>query len=147
MKPETELLSDIKQNTGDTAKASAETAAAAKTTAETVVAATEAATKQGDSKPATIVTAAGAVVATPTTSEEQDRSSASQRAMTKIGEDTQRQLALIVIGAAILVASYLSVFGSEGVQSATFVFLSSAANLVIGFYFGQKMQTRIRGGG
>lgn len=163
--PETDaLLSAIEQNTRDTADAAATTAAAVGTTATTaaavVIAAAEAEARaaelraieartgrrQSDVKtPATIITPSGAVVAAPTSTEEQDRHTAGQRAVNMMWESTQRQIALAVIVTASLVAGYLSVWGMADSQTAAMVFLFGVANLITGFYFGRTNHQRVGG--
>jgi len=93
----------------------------------------------------TTVTQAGNTVASPTTTEEQDRGTAGQRAINAIWETTQRQVAILVIGMAVVVAAGLAAFGAPEAQVAAFAFLYGAANLVIGFYFGRTNHQRVGG--
>lgn len=97
----------------------------------------------------TIVTAEGKVTATPTSTEEEDRVSEGQRRVNLLWENTQRQIALLVIGSALVVASVVAIFGkyigSTEMQLAAVVFLFGVANLVTGFYFGRTNHQRIGG--
>lgn len=101
------------------------------------------------SKPDVMTTSAGQLVAAPTTTEEEDRVSLGQRDTSKVWESTQRQIALSVIGAALIVAIVLAVFGKQlgtnELQLASAVFLYGVANLVTGFYFGRTNHTKIGG--
>lgn len=99
----------------------------------------------------TVVTAAGSVVATPTTTEEDDRVTLGQRTVKLIWETTQMKIALSVIWGALLVSAALAVFGkwlgTPDMQLAAIVFLFGVANLVTGFYFGRTNHTRVGGVG
>lgn len=97
--------------------------------------------------PSTTVTQAGNMVASPTTTEEEDRGSAGQRAVNMLWENTQRQIALAVITVALSVGGWLAVAGASDNQVAASVFLYGVANLVIGFYFGRTNHTRVGGVG
>lgn len=74
-----------------------------------------------------------------------------QRLINLIWEKTQRQVALAVIGGALLVAGSLAIFGhwlgSNDLQLAAVVFLFGVANLVTGFYFGRTNHARVGGVG
>ena len=87
--------------------------------------------------------------AAPTTTEEEDRKTAGQREINKKWEDTQAKIALWVIGAALVVAMVLTLFGrvlgSPELQLAAAVFLFGVANLVTGFYFGRTNHQRTGG--
>jgi len=89
--------------------------------------------------------------AAPTTTEEQERVSAGQRNINLIWENTQRSIAMAVIGASLVVSMSLSIFGrwlgSENLQLAANVFLFGVANLVTGFYFGRTNHQRQGGVG
>lgn len=89
--------------------------------------------------------------ATPTTTAEEDRKTASQREINRIWESTQRQIALWVIGSALIVASILAMLGkwigAPDIQLAAIVFLFGVANLVTGFYFGRTNHQRSGGVG
>jgi F0F1-type ATP synthase membrane subunit c/vacuolar-type H+-ATPase subunit K len=89
------------------------------------------------------------LVAPPTSTAEEDRGTAGQRAVNLLWEHTQRQIALAVIGAALMVGMALAVFGrwigSPDIQLAAVVFLFGVANLVTGFYFGRTNHTRVGG--
>lgn len=75
----------------------------------------------------------------------------SQRLINLVWETTQRQVALAVIGGALMVAGSLAVFGrwlgSADLQLAAVVFLFGVANLVTGFYFGRTNHARVGGVG
>jgi hypothetical protein len=82
----------------------------------------------------------------PTTTTEQDLHSASQRAVNRTWEGTQRLIALSVTLASLGVSSWLSIMGqTESVQTAALVFVFGVANLVIGFYFGRTNHERVGG--
>jgi hypothetical protein len=85
----------------------------------------------------------------PTTTEEQERVSAGQRAINLIWENTQMKVALSVIWASLGVAGILAVMGrwlgSPDLQLAAVVFLFGVANLVTGFYFGRTNHQRTGG--
>lgn len=87
----------------------------------------------------------------PTTSEEQDRTTASQRTINLIWENTQMKVALSVIWSSLGVSAGLSIFGkwlgTPDMQLAAIVFLFGVANLVTGFYFGRTNHTRSGGVG
>jgi len=101
---------------------------------------------QGDShRHGTVTTPEGNVVATPTTTEEQDRGTQGQREVNMVWEATQRQIALGVIVVALSVAAWLAVAGAADNAVAASVFLYGVANLVIGFYFGRTNHQRIGG--
>lgn len=97
----------------------------------------------------TVTTQSGHLVAAPTSTEEEDRGTAGQRAVNLLWEHTQRQIALAVIGAALVVGIALAVLGrwlgSPEIQLAAIVFLFGVANLVTGFYFGRTNHTRTGG--
>ncbi len=91
----------------------------------------------------------GQQVAAPTSTEEEDRVSESQRKVNLIWETTQMRVALSVTWSALIVAMSLSVFGkylgSSDVQLAAIVFLFGVANLVTGFYFGRTNHQKVGG--
>jgi len=93
----------------------------------------------------TVTTQSGNVVATPTTTEEQDRGTQGQRDVNMVWENTQRQVALAVIAVALAVAAWLAVAGASDNSVAASVFLYGVANLVIGFYFGRTNHQRVGG--
>lgn len=104
----------------------------------------------GDRRSGTVTTQAGNVVASPTSTEEEDRGTAGQRAVNMVWESTQRQIALSVIGSSLLVSVVLAVGGPilgipRELQLAAAVFLFGVANLVTGFYFGRTNHTKIGG--
>ena len=81
-----------------------------------------------------------------TTTIEEDLHSASQRAVNRTWESTQRLIALSVTWASLSVACWLAIMGStESVQTASLVFVFGVANLVIGFYFGRTNHQRVGG--
>ena len=102
-------------------------------------------------KPDVMTLPSGQPTAVPTTTEEEDRVSAGQRAVNLIWETTQMRVALSVIWMALAVAGALSVFGkflgSADIQLAAVVFLFGVANLVTGFYFGRTNHQRTGGVG
>jgi small basic protein len=91
------------------------------------------------------------VDAPPTTTAEQDRVTAGQRAVNLIWETTQMKIALSVIWGALLAAISLAIFGkylgSPDLQLAAVVFIFGVANLVTGFYFGRTNHQRSGGVG
>lgn len=97
----------------------------------------------------TVTTAAGDIVASPTTTQEGERVSAGQRTINLIWENTQMKLALSVIWASLIVSAVLSIggklLGTPDIQLAAVVFLFGVANLVTGFYFGRTNHTRVGG--
>jgi hypothetical protein len=97
----------------------------------------------------TVTTQAGNLVASPTSTEEEDRVSAGQRNINLIWEHTQMKVALSVIWTALVVAAGLSLFGKSlgnvDIQLAAVVFLFGVANLVTGFYFGRTNHQKIGG--
>lgn len=76
---------------------------------------------------------------------------AGQRSINLIWENTQRWIALSVIGVSLLVSAGLAAFGrwlgTPEMQLASIVFLTSVANLVTGFYFGRTNHARTGGVG
>jgi hypothetical protein len=97
-------------------------------------------------KPNVMILPSGQPVAAPTTTEEQDRTSAGQRKTSDTWEETQRQIALSVVWAAVSVSGWLAVMArTESVQTAALVFLFGVANLVIGFYFGRTNHQKVGG--
>lgn len=87
----------------------------------------------------------------PSTTDEQDRTTAGQRAINLIWENTQMKIALSVIWGALAVSALLAVFGkwlgTSDMQLAAIVFLFGVANLVTGFYFGRTNHQRSGGVG
>jgi hypothetical protein len=80
----------------------------------------------------------------PTTTEQEDLTTAGQRRVNLIWEYTQSAIALLIVGACVLVASVLSVKG----KPADFpVILTSLVMLVIGFYFSRTNHQAIGGVG
>jgi len=92
-----------------------------------------------------------AQTSSPTTTAEQDRKTAGQREINKKWEDTQRQIALLVIGTSLMVSAILALMskwlGAPDVQLASIVFIYGVANLVTGFYFGRTNHQRSGGVG
>lgn len=104
----------------------------------------------GASGSKTVTTAAGDEVAAPTTTQEEDRGTAGQRAVNMVWESTQRQIALSVIGSSLFTSVVISVFGGmlnipTDLRLAAAVFLFGVANLVTGFYFGRTNHQRVGG--
>lgn len=85
----------------------------------------------------------------PTTTVEQDLRTAGQRKINLIWEDTQRVIALFVVGVACTVSAYVVVLAvSKGQETnalvlAAFTLLSNIGFLVAGFYFGRTNHARI----
>ncbi len=77
---------------------------------------------------------------TPTTTNEQDLLTASQRRVNLIWEMTQAMIAVAVTGSTLFVAGSLAVRGTQ--DTAPFLLLSNAFFLVIGFYFGRTNHAR-----
>jgi hypothetical protein len=102
-------------------------------------------------KPDVMILPSGQPIAAPTTTEEEDRVSLGQRDINLIWENTQRRVALQVVGAALIVAVILAIFGrflgSTEIQLASIVFLYGVANLVTGFYFGRTNHQKTGGVG
>lgn len=109
----------------------------------------QAAVAHGPGQRETVTTQAGNLVASPTSTEEEDRGTAGQRAVNLLWEGTQRLIALSVIWASLVVAVALTIFGTylgnPELQLAAAVFLFGVANLVTGFYFGRTNHQRIGG--
>jgi len=95
------------------------------------------------------MTAETAAPLPPSTTDEQDRVTAGQRAINLIWETTQMRIALSVIWGALMVSALLAVFGkwlgTADMQLAAIVFLFGVANLVTGFYFGRTNHQRSGG--
>lgn len=102
-----------------------------------------------DRRSGTVTTPEGKVVASPTSTEEDDRVSAGQRTVNLIWETTQMKIALSVIWGSLFVGVALAVFGkwlgSGDIQLAAVVFVFGVANLVTGFYFGRSNHQKIGG--
>lgn len=85
------------------------------------------------------------------TTDEQDRTTASQREVSLMWETTQMRIAMRVITVSLGVAAIIAVagrsLGSGELQLASAVFLYGVANLVTGFYFGRTNHTRVGGVG
>lgn len=77
----------------------------------------------------------------PTTTAEQDRTTAGQRGINFVWELTQAAIALAVTGTTLYGSAVLVVRG-EG-ETAAFLLLSNAFFLVIGFYFGRTNHARM----
>jgi hypothetical protein len=101
----------------------------------------------------TITLSDGQQVASPTTTEEEDRGTAGQRAVNLLWENTQAKIAVAIVYVVLFVAGCLSLSGM--VPSATdtqtslaitaFMLLSSLSTLVIGFYYGRTNHTKVGG--
>jgi hypothetical protein len=102
-------------------------------------------------KPDIVALPDGRLVAAPTSTEEEEKTSAGQRDTSMLWETTQRQIALSVISTALVVSAALAIFGkllgSPELQLAAGVFLFGVANLVTGFYFGRTNHQRVGGVG
>jgi len=105
--------------------------------------------------PARATVAPDTVVASPVTTQEQDRSTQGQRDTSMLWERTQRQIALSIIWAAEAVAASVALTAlipsaSErqlSLAMTALVFLTSTTSLVIGFYFGRTNHTKVGGVG
>lgn len=100
--------------------------------------------------PRTVTTQAGDTVATPTTTQEEDRGTAGQRAVNMLWENTQSNIARSVIYSSLFVSVVISVFGGllsipVELRLAALVFLYGIGNLVTGFYFGRTNHQRVGG--
>lgn len=140
----TAVLGKIEQNTGDTATAAARTAAAATATADALSDRADTVRERRATKPI-VTTTEGKLVAAPTSTEEEDRNTAGQRAINAVWENTQRFIAIMGIGVAILTSAYLSIVGPDDSKNGASVFLYGVANLIAGFYFGRTNHTRVGG--
>jgi len=83
--------------------------------------------------------------APPTSTAEEDRGTAGQRHINLLWETTQRQIAVFVVGVAVLVAAYLSLMGEDAIRMAAFVFLSNMALLIANSYFQRTNHTKTGG--
>ncbi len=79
----------------------------------------------------------------PTTTVQQDLTKHGQRRINLIWEVTQSGIALGVTSSTLYVAAKLSLF--KPAETASFLLLSNAFFLVIGFYFGRTNHTRSGG--
>lgn len=95
----------------------------------------------------------GQAVASPTSTEEEDRVSLGQRTVNLIWENTQAKIAIAVVYVVLFVAAALSLAaalpGASEKQIAlaitAFMLLSSLSTLVIGFYYGRTNHQKIGG--
>lgn len=104
----------------------------------------------GERTASTVTTQGGNVVAAPTTTEEENRGTQGQRDVNMLWENTQRQIAIAVIYASLLVSVVIALFGGvltvdNDLRLAAAVFLFGVANLVTGFYFGRTNHQRVGG--
>jgi len=101
----------------------------------------------------TVTTPAGDLVATPKTTQEDERVSAGQRAVNLIWENTQAKIAVAVVYVVLFVAAIISIIGmlpwatdqQIALAITSFMLLSSLATLVIGFYYGRTNHQKIGG--
>lgn len=107
-----------------------------------------------DAQPkATVVTSAGNIVASPTSTEEEDRGTAGQREVNMLWENTQAKLAIAIVRVVLAVAGLLSLtamlpWASErqiALAITAFMLLSSLSTLVIGFYYGRTNHQKVGG--
>ncbi len=89
--------------------------------------------------------------APPNTTAEQNLVTAGQRRINVIWERTQQVIALVLVVITTLIAAIKTIYdmltdSTHGVGAGpAFLFLSSASNLVIGFYFGRTNHTKTGG--
>lgn len=76
----------------------------------------------------------------PTTTEEEDKHTKTQRHINIIWESTQAAVALSVTGSTLYVAAKLAIITPS--QTAAFLLLSNSFFLVVGFYFGRTNHSR-----
>lgn len=101
----------------------------------------------------TVTTQAGDTVATPTTTEEQNRATVGQRRVNLIWESQQAAIATAVVAVVLYVSARitLAILDKEATEQQTamavtgFMLLSNIINLVIGFYFGRTNHQKIGG--
>lgn len=109
-------------------------------------------------KPNVMSTPEGKMVAAPTTTEEEDRTTAGQRRVNIIWEATQTVIAVSVVGIGLVVGGRLALASlvlaatepQQAMANTAFNMLSNVVALVIGFYFGRTNHQRtggIGGGG
>lgn len=103
--------------------------------------------------PTHITTPAGAIVAAPTSTEEDDRGTAGQRAVNLLWEHTQAKIAIAVVYCVLAVAGLLSLMAmlpwaterQIALAITAFMLLSSLSTLVIGFYYGRTNHQKVGG--
>jgi cobalamin synthase len=78
-----------------------------------------------------------------TTTVEQDLHTSAARLNDAMWENTQRQIALMVVGSSILYA-LITIFYTPKIEATT-VFFASSFSLIIGFYFGRTNHQRLGG--
>ena len=83
--------------------------------------------------------------APPTTTEEQDRKTAGQRAINLKWESTQQIIAITVTIAVLFICGFIVVYGEPSLRQAAFLFLTNMAVLVITTYFQRTNHTRSGG--
>jgi len=100
-----------------------------------------------------VTTPSGSLVAPPTSTEEEDRGTAGQRAVNLLWEHTQAKIAIAVVYSVLLVAAILSLMAmlpwaterQIALAITAFMLLSSLSTLVIGFYYGRTNHTKVGG--
>lgn len=100
-----------------------------------------------------MTSASGQLVAAPTSTEEEDRGTAGQRAVNLLWENTQAKIAIAVVYCGLIVAAVLSLtamlpWATEkqvALAITAFMLLSSLSTLVIGFYYGRTNHQKIGG--
>ena len=96
--------------------------------------------------------AAASALAATRLSDETSLRSEGQRTVSMIWETTQKKIALMTVGGAVFLAAAVVLAGqwlelANDVRIAAFMFISGAANLVIGFYYGRTNHQRVGGPG
>lgn len=95
---------------------------------------------------------AGLRAAASATETETSLRSEGQRVVSMLWETTQKTIAMVTVGGAVSLSVVVVVFGKwlaleADVRIAAFMFVASAANLVIGFYYGRTNHQRVGGPG
>lgn len=100
-----------------------------------------------DRRGGTVTTQAGNTVASPTTTEEQDRATAGQRDTSLVWESTQRQIAIGFAYASIMVSAYLIIAPNvpPELRLVAFTFLSTMAATINQNYFTRTNHTKVPG--
>lgn len=130
---EHELLEDIKVNTGETAAA------------VTAVADVAQAAVPGIVQLPTVTTQKGDTVATPTTTEEEDRNTAGQRQVSIMWEGTQRIIAIGFAYGSILICTYVIILGPTDLKLAALTYILTMGATVNQSYFTRTNHTKVGG--
>lgn len=81
----------------------------------------------------------------PTTTDEQDRKTESQRAINLKWESTQQIIAVTVTASVLAICGYVVIVGEASLRQAAFLFLTNMAVLVITTYFQRTNHTKSSG--